>query len=232
MEVKDFERPPKELIEEFKKYSTPNISDALDRLGIKGGCEGIRPAVEGVKMVGPALTVYRLPADPVNPKKGGDYLDYVKQGDVIVIDNGGRTYCTVWGDILTVAAIDLNLAGTVIDGFCRDVDKIRELRYPVFSLGIFMMTGKDRTQLEAINVPIAVRNVRVNPGDIVMGDDSGVVIIPRAKAEEVLKAAREIDEAENLIKANVKKGLDREDAHLTLAEARKKFGYYDLQRKK
>jgi 4-hydroxy-4-methyl-2-oxoglutarate aldolase len=232
MEVKDFERPPKEMIEEFKRYSTPNISDALDRLGIKGGCEGIRPVLSGVKMVGPALTTYRLPGDPVHPKKAGDYLDYVKPGDVIVIDNGGRTYCTVWGDILTIAAMELNLAGTVIDGCCRDVDKIREFNYPVFSLGIFMMTGKDRTQLEAINVPVAVRNVRVNPGDLVMGDASGVVIIPRGKAEEVLKAAREIDEAENLIKSNVKRGLDREDAHLTLAEARKKFGYWDLQRKK
>ena len=232
MEVKEFERPSKEIIEEFKKYSTPNISDALDRLGIAGGCLGIRPAVSGQKMVGPAFTIYRLPSDPVNPKKGGDYLDYVKAGDVIVIDNGGRTYCTVWGDILTAAAKSMGLAGTLIDGCCRDLELIQELQYPVYSLGIFMMTGKDRTQMEAFAVPVAVRNVRVNPGDIVIGDDSGVVIVPKAKAEEVLKSCREIDEAEHLIKANVQKGLDREDAYLTLAEARKKYGYWDLQKKK
>jgi regulator of RNase E activity RraA len=232
MEIKDFERPPKELVDEFKIYSTPIISDVLDRLGIKGGCEGIRPVIEGVKMVGPALTVYRLPVDPVNPRKGADYLEYSKPGDVIVMDNGGRTNCTAWGDILTVNAVDLNIAGTVVHGCCRDVDSIRKLKYPVFSLGIFMMTGRDRIQLEAINVPVAVRDIRVNPGDIVIGDGSGVVIVPRAKAEEVLKAAREINEAENLVVSSIKKGLGREEARLSLAEAREKYGYWDLARKK
>jgi len=225
VEVKDFDRPPKAMMEEFKKYPTSIISDALDRLGIRGGCEGIRAVVEGVKMAGPALTVYRLPVDPVNPRKGGvDLNKYAKPGDVIVIDNGGRTDCTVWGDILAMAAIDLNLAGTVIDGCCRDVDSIRKIKYPVFSVGVFMMTGKDRSQLEAVNVSVAIRNVRVNPGDIVVGDDSGVVIVPRAKAEQVLQSVQEIADKENLIKNNVK--------DLGLTEAREKFGYFDLQRKK
>ncbi len=232
MEVKDFARPSREMIEEFKKYSTPNISDALDRFGIKGGCEGIKPVVMGAKLVGPALTVYHLPVDPVNPAKGGDYMAYAKPGDVIVIDNGGRTYCTVWGDVLTRVAMGNNLAGTVIDGCCRDVDDIRALNYPLFSRDIFMMTRKERTQIEAVNVPIAVRNVRVNPGDIVVGDGSGVVIVPIAKAHEVLKATREICEKEDLLIGAMERGVDEEGKRVNFTEARDKYGYWDLTRKK
>lgn len=232
MEVREFERLPQSVVDEFKKYPTPTISDALNRLGISGGCLGIRPAVPGTSMVGSAYTIRRLPSDPVSPSQGGDYLDHVCAGDVIVIDNGGRVNGTVWGDILTVAAKRLGVRGTLIDGACRDISILRELDYPVFSLGVFVQTGKDRTQMEAFGVPVAVRDVRVDPGDIIVGDDSGVLVVPREVAEKVLAACAEIEEAENLIRSSVDRGLDREDAHLTLAEARKKYGYWDLQKKR
>lgn len=220
-------------IDQLREFSTSEISDALNRFGVKGGLEGIKPVVPGKRIVGPAVTVRKLPADSVKPKKGGgDYLDIAQKGDVIVIDNGGRLDCTVFGDILAAACKQAGLEGTVIYGCCRDVASLKKIDYPVFSKGTHMQTGKDMTQYDALNVPIGIYNVLVEPGDIVVGDDSGVLVIPEELAEKVLEAAQEISEAENLIKKSTDKGLDLEDAHLSLAEARKKYGYWDLQKAK
>lgn len=224
MELKDFERPPKRVIEEFLKLPTPNVSDALDRFKIRGGCEGILPIVEGAKLVGPAFTLKYIPVG-VTPGTVGDFIDVAKPGDVIVIDNGGRTYCTVWGDLLTVTAVKRGIAGTVIDGACRDVPKIRQLRYPIFTRGRFMMTGKDRVQLEAMNLPVSISSVQVRPGDLVVGDDSGIVVVPKEKIEEVLAIAKDIASSEDYIEKEVMAGC-------TLVEARKKHKYHELQRSK
>ncbi len=218
---RDVIRPDRKLIEGFEKLSTPNISDALDRLGIAGGCKGITPVVHGTKLVGPAYTLKYVPAGTA-PGTVGDYIDDVAPGDVVVIDNGGRTYCTVWGDLLTVMAVKRGVAGTVIDGVCRDVTRIRELRYPIFTRGCFMMTGKNRVELAEVNIPVAVSDVKVNPGDIVVGDDSGVLIVPRERAVEVLKIATQIAEAEDGIERAIEQGM-------TLAEARRAYSYHRLQ---
>lgn len=226
-------KPLAEIVQQLKEFSTTEVSDALNRFGVKGGLEGIKPVVPGKRIVGPALTVRKLPADAVSPKKGGgDYLDIAKKGDVIVVDNGGRLDCTVFGDILAAACKQAALEGTVIYGCCRDVANLKKIDYPIFSKGTYMQTGKDMTQYDALNVPIGVYNVLVEPGDIVVGDDSGVLVIPQELAEKVLEAAQEISEAENLIKKSTNKGLDLEDAHLSLSEARKKYGYFDLQKAK
>jgi len=221
------------IINQLREFSTSEISDSLNRFGVKGGLEGIKPVVLGKKIVGPALTVRKLPADAVKPKKGaGDYLDIARKGDVIVIDNGGRLDCTVFGDILAASCKQAGLEGTIIYGCCRDVASLKEMDYPIFSKGTYMQTGKDMTQYDALNIPIGIYNVLVEPGDIIVGDDSGVLVVPQELAEKVLAAAKEIGEAENLIKKSTEKGLDLEDAHLSLSEARKKYGYFDLQKPK
>ncbi len=213
----------KELIGGFMQMSTPSVSDAMDRIKVRCGCHGITPIV-GKKFVGPAFTVKFLPLGQV--KTGaGDFIDEAKAGDVIVIDNGGRTYCTVWGDILTHVAVQKKLAGTVIDGVCRDVDGIRELGYPMYTRGHFMVTGKDRAVMESFNRPVAISDIQVNPGDLIMADQSGVLVIPRNRAEEVLGLAREIAAAEEKIVAAVHEGL-------SLKEARARFKYDALQRAK
>jgi 4-hydroxy-4-methyl-2-oxoglutarate aldolase len=222
VEIEDFTRPDKRLIEGFREVSTANISDALDKLRVKGGCKDILPIVDNKKIVGPAFTLKYMPVGP-EPGTVGDYLEATKQGDIIVIDNGGRTYCTVWGDLLTFTAQKLGVSGTVIDGVCRDITRIRELDYPIFVRGRFMVTGKGRVQLEGVNIPVTISNVSVSPGDIVVADDSGVVIIPFARAEEILQLAKEISEAEELIEKAVGKGIP-------LSEARKQFHYHDLQK--
>jgi regulator of RNase E activity RraA len=218
------ENPEDELAGKFKELDTTSLSDALDRLGIPGGCQGILPQVPGTKAVGRAFTVrYR----PCGVEKGtvGDFMDDVETGQVIVLDNGGRAYCTVWGDIMTVYAQKRGIAGTVIDGVCRDLPRILASKYPIFTRGRLMITGKDRVEVDGINIPVAVSGVHVRPNDIVACDDTGVVIVPQDRAQEVLKIAREIETAEQKILEFLEKGM-------TLREARKQMGYHKLQSKR
>jgi 4-hydroxy-4-methyl-2-oxoglutarate aldolase len=220
----EFKRPSADVVKRFKALSTSTISDALDKSGFAGGCLGIRPIVAGAKMAGCAYTIRYVPNGAV---KGtvGDYIEDVLPGDVIVLDNNGRTDCTVWGDILTVTAKMKGIAGTVIDGVCRDVAIILEEKYPIFSRGGFMMTGKDRVMVEATQVIVSIGKVQVKPGDILVGDDSGVVVVPQEVAEKILVAAEAIEEAEGRIIKAVQSGL-------TLKEARVQMGYHSLQTKK
>lgn len=210
------------LVQEFMELDTPTVSDALDKLQIQGGFHGLTPIVQGKKIVGPAFTVKYI---PIGEHKGtvGDYIDDCQEGDVVVLDNAGRTTCTVWGDILTYLAAAKGIAGTVIDGVCRDVDGIRKLGYPMFSRGHYMVTGKDRVMVQSVNETVAISDIQVRPGDLIMGDESGVLLIPRNRAEEILAIAKEIDAAEHLILNEVKNGS-------SLGEARKKHRYHELQR--
>jgi regulator of RNase E activity RraA len=213
----------KEKIEELKRYNTPNVSDALDKLGINGQAYGIKPLQFGTKAVGPVFTVKYLPTGLV--KMGaGEYLDDVPEGNVVVLDNEGRTDCTSWGDIMTKVAIRNKLAGTVINGVCRDVDVILELKYPMFSKDYYMRTGKDRAAQAAIQVPVSIGGVVVHPGDIAVADESGVVFIPQSKLDDVLGLIRAVYAAEEQIEQAVKDGM-------RLDEARKKFKYDELNRK-
>jgi regulator of RNase E activity RraA len=212
------------IIEEFKKFDTTSISDALDRLGIVGGLHGMRPVVEGLRFCGPAFTVHYVPCG-LDKGTVGDFLDDVQAGQVVVIDNGGRTYCTVWGDLMTISASLRGIGGTVIDGVCRDVPGIKACRYPIFTKGCYMVTGKDRVQCDAVNVPVAISGVLVKPGDIMVGDDSGALVVPSEKAADVLRVAAEIAAKEESIEHELRKGM-------SLREARAKINYHTLQTRK
>jgi 4-hydroxy-4-methyl-2-oxoglutarate aldolase len=203
------------------KLDTTSISDALDRLGIAGQCLNIKPLDPGFRMTGRAFTILYGPAGQP-PGTVGDYIDDVEPGRVVVLDNGGCENATVWGDILTWVAHRRGVAGTVIDGACRDTYLARELKYPVFSRSYSMRTGKDRVQVEAVNTVVNIGDARVHPGDLLRGDADGVVVIPQAHEDAVLTAAEEIDAIEQQIRAAINEGK-------TLAEARKQLGYHQLQ---
>ena len=205
----------------FEKLATATVSDALDALGLAGGCTGLHPLAPGRRIVGPALTLRYLPAG-LSGGTVGDFLHLARPGDVVVIDNAGRRDCTTWGGILSELAAAAGLAGTVIYGVSRDADRSLELDYPIFSLGPHMITGKGRIALEEINGPVALGTVRVEAGDIVVADVSGVVVVPRTRAEEVLAIATEIDAAERRVVEDVKAGAD-------LATARARHRYHNLQ---
>jgi 4-hydroxy-4-methyl-2-oxoglutarate aldolase len=208
-------------VERSSRLDTATISDALDRFGIVGQCYEIKPRDPRFRMAGRAYTLLCGPA-AVPPGTVGDYIDDVAPGMVVVIDNGGRLNATIWGDILTETAHVKGVAGTVIDGLCRDVALCVELNYPVFTRDHWMRTGKDRVQVEATNVPVTIGEARVQPGDILRGDADGVVVIPKEHEDKVLAAAEEIQEAENAIRQAVRGGM-------RLDEARKQFRYHTLQ---
>ena len=208
-------------VERASKLDTTSISDALDRLGIAGQCLNIRPLDHRFRLTGRAFTILYGPAGkPAGTV--GDYIDDVPPGAVVVLDNGGRENATVWGDILTWVAHRRGVAGTVIDGACRDTHLSRDLNYPVYTRSYSMRTGKDRVQVEAMNIVVNIGDARVAPGDLLRGDADGVLVIPREHEDAVLAAAEEIDSIEQQIRALIDQGK-------TLAEARGQLGYHQLQ---
>ncbi|MCI9442324.1 MAG: RraA family protein [Ruminococcus sp.] len=213
----------KAIIEEYKKLDSTSISDAMDKIGIPSGLYGIKPITPGTVMCGQAFTVRYVPCGEI---KGtvGDFLDDVEPGQVCVLDNGGRDYCTVWGDIMAMTASLKGIAGTLIYGVCRDIKDIHKIKYPIFSNGFYMVTGKDRVEVAAINEPVTVAGIKVCPGDLIFGDDTGALAVPFDKVEKVLEIAKEIERKEDIIRSHVKNGL-------SLREARARTGYHHLQTK-
>ncbi|OPA90088.1 diguanylate cyclase [Pseudomonas fluorescens] len=213
-----------QLVALFEGLDTPGVSDAMDKLGISGQCLGIAPLdnYRGT-VVGPAFTVQYVPAN-TPPGSVGDFIEDVLPGDVVVIANAGRTDCTVWGDIMTQYAGTRGIAATVIDGVCRDVSKALGDGYPMFSKGRYMRTGKDRVEVLSVNQPVAISGTRVCSRDIVVADANGVLVVPRARAAEVARTARQIEEVESQIRAQLEAGK-------TLKQAREALGYHTLQRK-
>ncbi|MCG7404596.1 MULTISPECIES: RraA family protein [Caballeronia] len=213
-----------ELVALFAGLDTPGVSDAMDKLGLHGQALGIMPLANYAKaVVGPAYTVKYVPASNP-PGTVGDFIDDVAEGDVIVLDNDGRTDCTVWGDIMTQYAGLRGIAGTVIAGVCRDVNKALGDNYPLFTAGRFMRTGKDRVQVESVNLPVGIGTARAASRDIVVADANGVVIVPRGRAREVAQIAREIEEVESHIRKQIAHGK-------SLGDARAALGYHTLQTK-
>ncbi len=204
-------------------FSTATVSDALDRIGVEGALHGIAPLFDGARLCGRAFTVrYVNAGNP--PGTVGDYLDDVAPGQVVVLDNAGRTDATVWGDILTAMAHARGVGGTVIDGVCRDVARALEVSYPLYTRGRYMRTGKDRVEVSDVGRPVSVGGLQVAPGDLLLGDADGAVRVPAAVEEQVLEICRTIAAREEKIVADILGGA-------SLAEARARHGYHGLQRR-
>lgn len=209
--------------EAARSLSTAEISDALDTLRLPGSALGIRHIAGGRKILGPAFTVRLVPVSVTDPGTVGDFIDDVPAGAVVVIDNGGRLDCTVWGGILSQVAARRGVAGTVVHGTCRDTAEAEAAGYPLYATASFMRTGKDRVQVEAVNGPVSLGDVRVMPGDLVCADADGVVVVPAAQADAVFAKALFTREKEQQI-------LEAALAGTPLREARRQFGYHTLQR--
>lgn len=209
------------LADRLKAIGVTTLSDALDRLAIDGQCLGVMPFDRTMAFAGRAFTIRMVPVG-LSGGSVGDYIDEVEPGQVVVLDNNGRLDATVWGDILTLVAHGKGIAGTVIDGVCRDIGRSIELGYPIFARANTMRTGKDRVTAEAYNVPVQVAGVRIEPGDWIVGDADGVVSVPAGRVDEVLQVAAEIAAAEDRIREAVLQGA-------RLDEARKAARYHALQ---
>ena len=210
-----------QIARRLAELDTAALSDALDRLGIEGQAIGISATAGLSELVGRAFTVRMLPAG-TRGGSVGDYIDDVSPGHVVVIDNQGRLDQTVWGDILTSVASRTGIAGTVIDGVCRDTARAAELQYPIFARGNTMRTGKDRVSAEGYDEPVQIAGVRVEPDDWLRGDADGVIVVAAPHVREVLDAAEEVARAEDHIRT-------RTDDGAPLRQVRAEVGYHQLQ---
>jgi len=178
--------------------STSNLSDALHRGGV---LEGLRPLFPGMRLLGPALTVRTYPGDWAKPVEA---IDQAQPGDVVVIDAGG-VGPAVWGELATTSALQRGLNGVVIDGAIRDTGDITKLGFPACSRLVMPNAGEPKGFGE-IGVPIRVGGVKVESGDWVLGDDDGVVVLPRALAVEYANRAMDVLEKENRLREEIKAG--------------------------
>jgi 3-hexulose-6-phosphate synthase/6-phospho-3-hexuloisomerase len=188
---------PDDIRSVLEKVSTPNVSDALHR---SGELPGILPIQEGHHMVGRAVTVRTYPGDWAKPVEA---IEHCEPGDVIVIDAGGSPPA-VWGELATESCLQRKVAGVVIDGAIRDVDTIRRLRFAAFARHV-TPTAWEPKGFGEIGVPIKVAGRVVEPGDWVVGDDSGVVVVPKGRAVEVANRAMDVLERENRLREEIRR---------------------------
>jgi len=199
--IKDtIDRPDTDLIRAFTQLSTPNISDALGRNG--GMDSRIRPAFPGARLAGPAYTVRNYPKDNLMSHYA---LKNAQPGDVIVVDNGCGTHGSGWGELMSMAAKVKALGGIVIDGTVRDVDELEKIGIPIFAAGV-TAEGTVKVTPGGINCPITCGGVCVLPGDVVAGDENGVVVVPGQRAKEVLETALAISEKEKALRKRILNG--------------------------
>ena len=192
--------PPKEIVQGFAGIPTGVVSDALGRGGALD--YGIKPVGEGMRVLGPAITLRSRPTSSLGRDAA---LRMAEPGDVLVIATGDYTNTGTWGDHASLRAKGIGLAGLVTDGLCRDIEGIREAGFPVFARG-YAPNAPIHAADAQINVPVAIGGQVVYPGDIILGDDNGVVVIPQERAEEVLQASRAILEKEERAIADLNAG--------------------------
>ena len=187
-----------EMIAIFREVSTSNISDAMHR---KGAMRGILPVNLGVKIVGRAVTVQTFAGDWAKPVEA---IDLAGPGDVLVVYNGSN-FIAPWGGLATLSCKMKGIEGVVIDGAVRDVDEIRAMKYPVFSSGITPNAG-DPKGMGEINSEINCAGQMVKPGDYIVGDECGVVVIPKERAYEIARRAKEVEKTESRLYEEIRRG--------------------------
>jgi 4-hydroxy-4-methyl-2-oxoglutarate aldolase len=218
-------RPPQSLLRELLGYDglTPTLSDILDAMGIAGVIPAsvLKPVLPGKKIAGPAVTLRYIPegltpAQAFHQKRKAKLADrdayaLTEPGDIVVIDGGARGDISAMGGLSTLFAKKYGLAGNVVDCGVRDVEEMRKLDYPVWSRGVTPISGKFRFEALEINGPVVCGGVSVRPGDLVVADDTGVVIVPQEMIGIVVKQAIAVSQKEDELVKAVKEGssLDR-----------------------
>jgi len=188
------------VIARFRGMASANVADAMGRFNFMD--PGIRSR-SGFSLCGPAVTVLCRPADNLMVHKA---LDIAEPGDVVVVNTLGSTSTAVFGDLMCRTAAAKKLGGIVVDGAIRDVEGIANLRFPAFSRAV-SPGSCDKDGPGEVNVPIACGGTVVMPGDILVGDDDGVAVVPGAHAEEVLRLVEELMDRERKRVAEIDQGM-------------------------
>jgi len=210
----------------FLKLSTTNLSDAMDKVGVRGAVIGIRPLYDCPRIVGRAVTIKVTAAGMLKSKHhlGVQAIDSSEEGDIIVIDNRGDLNNNCWGEVLSMGAKMKGVSGVVVDGAARDIDMCNEFEFPVYARGTIPITARGRIMQESFNAVIRIGDVQVRPGDIVMADINGVVVIPVEKVDEVLEAAEDIFKKEAAMVRDLKNGV-------SMLEVDHKYSYENMLKK-
>lgn len=196
---RDFDRVSPDIVAQAAKYQAAILADVAGR---RGTMDRIAPLATGMRLAGPAFTIEVRPGDNLMIHAA---MAMAKPGDVLVVDGKGDTSCALMGALMINACKVLRLGGIVIDGAVRDTDELRELGFPVFAAGA-NPNGPTKFVPGRINWPVSAGGISINPGDLVVGDADGVVVVEREKAASLLPlAAKKVaDETKRLddIKAN------------------------------
>lgn len=177
-------RLDRQLVEQFRNVVTPHISDNLNRMHAIG--PKLRPFHKGGKLIGTAITVKTRPGDNLLVHKA---IDMAEPGDVIVVDAGGDTTNAIVGEIMLQLARKKAITGFVIDGAIRDSKAFTEGDFPVYAVGV-THRGPYKDGPGEINIPISVGGMIVHPGDLILGDEDGIAVVPQDSAAEVLESVR------------------------------------------
>lgn len=185
------ERPPADLVAAFQSVGVASIHEAMGRVGLMDW--GIRPLISGRRVSGPAVTALMHPGDNLALHVA---MHYAQPGDILVATAGNVSPMGVFGDMMGTSAMARGIAALVLDSAVRDAQQLREMGFPVWSREVWAQ-GSVKESLVGVNIPVVCAGAAVDPGDIIVADDDGVVVVPNARAEQVLELtlAREKDEA-------------------------------------
>jgi 4-hydroxy-4-methyl-2-oxoglutarate aldolase len=193
-------RPDRKLIEAYRELGAATVYEAAGRVGSVS--PAIKPLAKGVHILGPAVTVLCHPRDNLMLHKA---LQIAQPGDVLVASTGGYPDAGYWGGLMATSAMARKVAGLAIDGCVRDSEEMVRMGFPIFCRGTCMQ-GTTKGVLGTVNLPILFGEVMVNPGDLVLGDDDGIVIVAAKDLEKVLAASRKRVENEVQKAAALKSG--------------------------
>ncbi|WP_199751770.1 RraA family protein [Actinoplanes sp. ATCC 53533] len=203
-----------DLLDQFAAVDSAAVSDALDRLGLPPGIGGVRPVWGPAAIVGFAVTVGLEPADdrPAGPHIATTAVESADGESVIVVDNQGRTDVSCWGGILSLGAARRGVRGVVADGVCRDVAEARELGFPVFARGAVPATARGRLRQRSAGETVRLGGLAVAPGDVILADETGIVVVPRDRAADVVRLAAAIVARERTIADEIRAGAPLSEA--------------------
>ncbi len=204
------------IISQLLAVSTPNVSDALDRLGIEGAPQGILPIYPCAKIAGPAATLKVVPFGHAEESivlgtlraivKGG-------AGSVLVVDGSENPHINSFGGVAGATAKHHGLVGCVSDAVVRDVDEYKVYGMPVYCKGIAQQSVRGRSACAGYGMEIRLGGVRVRPGDYILADDNGTVVIPQERIDEVVAFAQKVRQTEERVIAEIRAGADPIEAH-------------------
>jgi len=216
MVTTETERLPAELISRASKLATGTLANALDDAGFHDKVlDTIKAVSPGMNFAGPAMTVREITAEYGTfisaDFRVGAIIDAAMPGDVVVVDMGGAK-CSTWGGMASLAAKEKGVRGLLVDGGVRDLEEMIEFEFPVFARHLTPTTGRTRLKVEAMNEPVTIDGVVVEPGDLIIADGTGIVCLPKAEAVTLISRAEDMQKDDDAAVDEIRNGLSFSDA--------------------